>query len=335
MPTFGEILKEINTTPDPSTGHPPGWDVVRQKYLQRMHAHTGRAVILYASAFLEGRPPSPDHLVNDLDINGFMTAVSDVGEKDLDLILHTPGGTSNAAEACMEYLRTRFDHIRAIVPHMAMSAGTMMALGCDEIVMGAHSQLGPIDPQFVFPTPSGTRSAPTAEILNQFEKAKDEINKDPKALASWSPLLAGLGPGLLAQCDTERRLAEELVTDWLKRYMLKGESNVEATATDAAAWFADYEEFKQHGRPVHRDKVRGLGLKVTDLEADDAFQDHVLSVHHATMLILNVGAQKVIQNHNGTAWVRSAAPGPGPQIQLQIGPPGGAPPVLGPAAGGP
>jgi hypothetical protein len=310
----------MNVSPDPATGG-PGFDVVRRKYLDLLHAHDPeRAVILYASAFLEGRPFSPDFLVNPLDINGFMSAVSDVQEKKLDLILHTPGGQADAAESIIEYLRTRFDHIRAVIPHMAMSAGTMLALGCDEVVMAAHSQLGPIDPQFTIPTPNGTRSAPAAEILNQFEKAKDEIAKDPNAIVPWSPILAGFGPGLLSQCDTERQLAEDLVSDWLKRYMLKGEPSAAKVAGDAATWFSNYEHFKNHGRPVHRDKVRGLGLKVTDLEADQIYQDLVLSIHHSTMLLLNVGVQKIVENHHGTAFIRTSAVAQGPQIQLQLQP---------------
>jgi len=66
------------------------------------------------------------------DLRGFMEAVSNVTERDLDLFLHSPGGSAEAAEAAMAYLRTRFDHIRVIVPLAAMSAATMMALGADE-----------------------------------------------------------------------------------------------------------------------------------------------------------------------------------------------------------
>jgi len=56
--------------------------------------------------------------------------------------LHSPGGSIEAAEAIVTYLRSKFAHIRAIVPHSAMSAATMIAMACDEIVMGKHSFLG-------------------------------------------------------------------------------------------------------------------------------------------------------------------------------------------------
>ena len=69
--------------------------------------------------------------------------------RGLDLILHTPGGFPEAAESIVKYLRSKFStNIRVIVPHLSMSAGTMIACAGKEIVMGKHSSLGPIDPQF-------------------------------------------------------------------------------------------------------------------------------------------------------------------------------------------
>jgi ClpP class serine protease len=68
--------------------------------------------------------------------------------KGLDLILHTPGGDVAATESIIEYLRQMFgNNVRAIVPQMAMSAGTMIACSCKSIVMGKQSNIGPIDPQ--------------------------------------------------------------------------------------------------------------------------------------------------------------------------------------------
>ncbi len=63
------------------------------------------------------------------------------------MILHTPGGDIAATESIVDYLYCMFDKdIRVIVPQISMSAGTMIALASKEIVMGKHSNLGPIDP---------------------------------------------------------------------------------------------------------------------------------------------------------------------------------------------
>ena len=45
----------------------------------------------------------------------------------LDLIIHSPGGSVEAAEQIVNYLRAKYAHIRAIIPHSAMSAATMIA----------------------------------------------------------------------------------------------------------------------------------------------------------------------------------------------------------------
>ena len=306
MPTWGEILTELNNSTD-ANGR-PDFDSVRRRYLLDLHHLTGRAVILYATAWFESRPIPPGELQIGLpDIQGLMEAVSNIHERNLDVILHSPGGSAEAAESLVEYLRQRFDHIRFFVPTAAMSAATMMALSADELVMGQHSQLGPIDPQFIITTPEGPRSAPAKAILNQFELAKREC-KVPENLAAWMPILRTYAPGLLTQCEDSQRLASDMVAGWLERYMMAGEENAAEKSRRVADWFADYESFRSHGRRVGRDQARAVGLTVVDLEENNKLQDAVLSVHHATMhTFAGTPAQKIIENHHGRAWVRMGA----------------------------
>ncbi len=92
---------------------------------------------------------------------GLMTAVNKLDKsKGLDLILHTPGGEINATEQIVFYLRKVFKNdIRAIVPQLAMSAGTMIALSTKEIWMGLYSNLGPIDPKIYADSNWGLRKS--------------------------------------------------------------------------------------------------------------------------------------------------------------------------------
>lgn len=324
MPTWGEellelqeLLREDQRNP-PAIGAPTGFDRLRRKYVRELHELTGRAVITYSTAFLEARPMHPDTLTIHLgDVAGFMEAVSNITERELDLILHSPGGSAEAAESIVDYLRTRFDHIRVFVPLAAMSAATMMSLAADEIVMGAHSQLGPIDPQFTLQTPEGPRSAPAQAIIDQFAMAKQDC-QDPKNIPAWLPILRGYGPGLLAQCAHQRQLAEDFVAGWLTRYMLRGQPDADMEAKRIAAWFADFASFKSHGRRVSRDVARAQNLKVVDLEADHSLQDAVLSAHHAIQHTLSATAvSKIIENHHGRTWLRISALG---QIVVPAGP---------------
>ena len=311
MPTWGEILTELNES-SPVNGM-PDFDGVRRRYLTEMNRLTGRAVILYATAWFESRPIPPAELQIGLpDIQGFMETVSNIRERELDLILHSPGVSAEAAESLVEYLRQRFDHIRVFAPVAAMSAATMMALSADELFMGQHSQLGPIDPQFIINTPEGPRSAPAKAILNQFELAKRECQK-PENLAAWIPILRTYAPGLLTQCEDSQRLAADMVAGWLERYMMNGDEDAAEKSRKIAEWFAGYESFRSHGRRVGREQARRIGLKVVNLEDDDKLQDAVLSIHHATMHTFSgTPAQKIIENHVGRAWVRLGRTVPNP-----------------------
>ncbi len=306
MPTWGEILKQLNLSKSPE-GTGPDFDGIRRGYIKALYGYTKRAIILYSTAFLESRPISPSDIQIGLaDIQGFMEAVSNIEERELDLILHSPGGSAEAAESIVVYLRQRFDHIRVFVPIAAMSAATMVALSGNEVIMGQHSQLGPIDPQFIISTPEGPRSAPAKAILNQFELAKEQC-KQPSNLAAWMPILRSYAPGLLTQCEDSRRLARDMVFEWLKNYMFTSDAKADSKAAIIADWFSDYESFHSHGRRVGFDQAYKIGVNVTRLEDDNDLQDKILSVHHATMHTFSgTPATKIIENHHGRAWIQMA-----------------------------
>ena len=333
MPTWGQLLVELEQigTQISASGNAnvSPFDVLRRKYLAQLHAHTGRAVIIYATPWLESKAndtPGQAMSVNLGDIQGFMEACYGVPEKELDLIITSPGGSPDAAESIMAYLRTQFDHIRAIIPVAAMSAATMMSLGADEILMGSHSQLGPIDPQFTVVTPEGPRFSPAQAILDQFEIGKKEC-QNPANIGAWLPILRSLLPGLLAQCVASRELAEQAVKESLERYMFAGDPDAAAKAETASKWFADFTFFKSHGRRVSRDDAKNLGLKVLDLEDDSDLQDLILSVHHATRITFsNSGVTKIIENHNGHAYIEQVQ-----QFQVVSGAPGQQPPPAAPS----
>jgi hypothetical protein len=83
--------------------------------------------------------------------------------------------------------------------------------------------------------------------------------------------------------------------------MLRGRRS---KAKKAAAWFADYKLHQSHSLGIARDQARKQGLKVTDLEADQALQDAVLSVHHCVMHTFQGPTAKLVENHLGRAWVQ-------------------------------
>lgn len=305
MPTWGEILKEISDLQ--ATGHPAAIDAVRWKYLDLLHKHTGRTTILYATKWTQPSGAHPDLIsVVDEDMQGFMEVVRGFDGTNLDLILHSPGGSPEAAEAIVSYLRARFIDIRVIVPQAAMSAATMISCAANRIVMGLHSSLGPIDPQMLMQTPLGFRMAPAQAILDQFAKAQNDC-KNPERLGSWMPILGQYGPSLLVECENALRLSKHLVRKWLGDYMFCNVKNGRKKAAVIARQLADHRKHMSHGRHLNSELVTKMGLCVEPLEKDKMLQDLVLSVFHTAMHTFTITpAMKLIENHNKKAFIKIA-----------------------------
>lgn len=303
MPTWGEILAELKHTEE--QGVKPPFDAVRRKYLATAYKNTGRNTILYATKWTQAGDADPEVIsINDEDVQGLMEVIHGLKGPNLDLIVHSPGGSPEATEAIVSYLRTKFSDIRVIIPQLAMSAATMLACASNRIVMGKHSFIGPIDPQLILHTQVGVQAVPAQAILDQFKLAKSEC-EDPKKLGSWIPILSQYGPALLIQCATALELSQQLVSEWLESYMFAGREDSEEISKKIAAKLADHQEFKSHGRHINRDKAKAMGLIIEDLEDDQEFQDLILSVFHATTHTFDgTNAVKIIENHNGKAFVK-------------------------------
>jgi hypothetical protein len=299
---WGEILDEIIDARDAGVQKP--FDAVRRKYLKDLQDETGRDTILYSTAWtLPGGGPDPNTPINNRDIHAFMEVMYGLDGDELDLILHSPGGQAEVAEQIIDYIRQKFDHLRIIVPQAAMSAATLMCCAADEVVMGQHSSLGPIDPQFVMPTPFGYRTTPALAILDQFKMAQDLIDNQSDLIA-WQPLLQQYPPGLLAECEEAIELSQQLARQWGERYMHadKKEDEAELRAELMSEYLSDRRRFKSHSRRVSIQEAEENGFDVTPLEEEQSLQDCVLNVFHATMHTHAARpVEKIIENHNQRA----------------------------------
>lgn len=299
MPTWGEILEEVKASAQ-ERGGLPDLDGIRRKYLAEVYERTKRPTILYATDWVSGGTVESGITLEDMQ--GLMEVSKGLKGPALDLILHSPGGSAEATASIVSYLRSRFDEIRVFVPLAAMSAATMWTLAGDQIVMGKHSQLGPIDPQLV--TPQG--NVPARAILDQFERAKKECADNPALLGAWLPILQQYGPALIEQCENAEKLARRLAEEWLAAYMFRRCRNRKQLARKIAGYFADHRRHQSHALGITREAAREQGLVIVDLEADEDLQDAVLSVHHAAMHTLQGPAVKIVENHEGRGYFKLA-----------------------------
>jgi hypothetical protein len=293
MPSRNDIINEINNYKN------TGQDIIRRNYIKELADYTKFDTIVYASAFTLGRPGIPQNIlsINLNDIQGYMTCLNGLHGDHLDLILHSPGGSLEAAEQTVQYLRSKYNFIRAIIPQNAMSAATMIACACDEIVMGKESAIGPIDPQMNVPGPNNSiLSIPAHSILEDFNTAKNEVSANPNLAPIWVPKIMAIPSGFLNLCQQTISLSKSKVETWLNTYMFKGKT---PQGKQIADFLGDFSQHKTHGRPINFDIAQAQGLSVTRLENDQTLQELVLSVFHSTMITFEVTpCVKLIENQN-------------------------------------
>ena len=173
-----------------------------------------------------------------IDINDseeVLRAIQMTDEKvPLDLVLHTPGGLVLAALQIAKAVRDHKAKVTVFVPHYAMSGGTLIALAADEIVMCAHSVLGPIDPQL--------GQSPAASLIKVVEQ-KPIARVDDQTL-----VLADVGRKAITQ-------VKESATELLQRRLTAERASALAEKLATGTWTHDY--------PIWASTARTLGLSVS------------------------------------------------------------------------
>jgi hypothetical protein len=302
LPNWGQVLTEIQGM---RIENP--LDAIRVKYLKTMYEYTGRNVIAYYSGFLQ--KPTSNVAIDDNDKNALMQAVYGLDKSlGLDLILHTPGGNTAATESIVHYLRAVFgNNIRAFIPQMAMSAGTMIALSCKEIIMGKQSNIGPIDPQF------GGMSC--AGVIEEFDNAIKSIQANPSSIPLWQVIISKYHPTFLGDCQKAIDWSDKMVIDWLSSNMLSDHADPKTDAKAIVDKLGSHKETQTHAKHIHLDECDKLGIKVTALETLEKreingckdLQDCVLTIHHTYMhTFSNSPAVKIIENQNGSRMIINA-----------------------------
>ncbi len=155
-------------------------------------------------------------------------------DKSIDLILHTPGGLVLAATQIAKAIKDHPAKTTVIIPHYAMSGGTLIALAADEIIMDPHAVLGPIDPQLMnYPAPS---------ILKAVSK------KDPKDIDDQTLILADIAEKAIKQ-------VKEFVYYLLVDKMEEDRAKKVAKILTEGRWTHDY--------PITVEVAKELGLNVS------------------------------------------------------------------------
>ncbi len=221
----------------------------RQMLIKAIEAETERRLICYVS----GRAATIDRD----DTAGFMEMLHNIqpGE-NIDLLLHTRGGDVDAAEKLMALVQATVGggQFRVIIPDFAKSAGTLMALGADTLIMSDSSELGTIDPQIRSNDERGNEiSHSVLSYLDAFKTHSEALYKNPEDPVARL-MLGKLDPTTLRNFEAIRDRARNFAEDQLKR---KGRnfSFIASALLDTTRW-------PSHGQMIKWQDAKELGLEV-------------------------------------------------------------------------
>lgn len=172
-----------------------------------------------------------------------------------------------------------------MVPDYAWSAGTLLALSGNEIILGAHARLGPIDVTVGPDDQPGIQLAGieyfrrwVGECQHEMLHAHDcgEAHAQPANVAS--DLLVEMTKQVGAIRVGELRRISELTRHYARRllvdYMFQGKADAEDLADDISGRLL--REYPSHGFTLDFHMCEELGLAVE--EADDALSDSMAAV---------------------------------------------------------
>jgi len=262
-------------------------EVERKKQLRRISQMRGNRDILVYAADLNCRTREIPITICYEDIISIKDQIEDLKQPNLDLIIETPGGQGEIAEDVVRLLRKRFNGLGVIIPGSAKSAGTIIAMAADEILMDQASSLGPIDAQMI---QQGKQFSAEAFIMG-LDKIKAEVSQTGQLNKAYVPMLSAISPGELQAAQNALDFAKKLVEDWLVAYKFKdwathsstGQPVTEEDRKQRAQEIADelckHSKWKTHGRSIKIDDLEAMRLKISNYAANAKLHDAIHRYH--------------------------------------------------------
>lgn len=251
----------------------------RKKQLSRISKLRERAVLAFASALTKQAPIAIEYD----DRIPIFDQLNDIQGDKIDVILETPGGSAEIVEDIVLQIRNKFSEVGMIVPGYAKSAGTIMVMAGDEILMEPSSALGPIDAQII----QGGKRFSAHAFIEGLEKIKNEIENTGKLNRAYIPILQNISPGEIQNIQNALDFAKILVTDWLSKYKFKfwdkhsstglqvTEEHKKQRANEIAEKLINHSLWLTHGRSITIKDLEDMRLKIIDYSTNSELCDAI------------------------------------------------------------
>ena len=220
----------------------------RQQLIKTIEDKFSARVLLYVAKL--------NYPIDYNDIHTFGSMLESVGEtENIDLVIQSGGGQGTVAEKIVEMIRAYCkNRFRVIVPNLAKSAATMLALGADEIIMGVTSELGPIDPQIQVNqggVPQWISAQSYIDARNRLEDLTHKAITEGKPYQAYLVQLSSLDAGFIDYCEKSIDFAKDCVEKFLCKYMLKETVDPKTKANAIAKDLTTTSKYFTHGRTIN------------------------------------------------------------------------------------
>jgi hypothetical protein len=312
----------------------PSLDLIgeRKKQLARIAAIRGRDILVYASDSSKARQGAPVAIDNS-DLLPVTDQITNLSGDALDVLLETGGGSGETTEDIIRLLYNKYKSVAFIIPGMAKSAGTIMVMAGDEILMDSSSSLGPIDAQIQ----QDGKVFSAEAFLKGLESIKAEAAITNSLNRAYIPILQRLSPGEIQHAENALSFAKVLVTDWLKEHKFKNWDvhrshdvgapvtieQKQARASEIANELCDHSKWLSHGRSIKIPELKGIGLEITDYSKSGELADAIRRYHVLLQMTFdNSGVYKLFETPNSQIQRFFAQiPMPAPSLNVQQGQP--------------
>lgn len=184
--------------------------------------------------------------------------------QDLHLMLDSPGGDGEIAVRLVRAAQSRCRELTVIVPDQAKSAGTILVMGAHHILMGATSDLGPVDPQF--PSPSGKGLYSAKDLIAAVDAADAAITANPESYPLHVALLADVTGVMVQQARSALGRTDDLVREALSSHPERSDEDVNKIASALKKSLIDLP--LDHGAVFNAADAHEAGLPVVDIDPD-------------------------------------------------------------------
>jgi hypothetical protein len=240
-----------------------------ENLIQKIEKARNSKVITYVTG---DRQPFVTKVAEDI-IPIFARHLEKIGKQDkISLFLYTRGGDMITPIRLIKLMRSYADEIEMIIPYRAHSAGTLISIGADKIVMGRLGELSPVDPSTGHPfnpeNPINKKQKMeiSVEDLNSyFLLAKEKAGvKDEQMVNVFEDLTAKIHPLSLGNAYRATRMAKQITEKLLLMHFDKNndKEKIESIVKEITG------DICIHGYPITRDEADSLGLSVIEPDSD-------------------------------------------------------------------